>query len=285
MRLWLIGLGLIMGCRGKQSESGLFSSGIPLGTIDKKLEEASGLVASASNPGYFWTHNDSGDDASVYLINTEANVVMTCTLSNARNRDWEDITLGPGPEPGKNYLYVGDIGDNEARYAFKVIYRFEEPVLASDKVAITRFDTLFLQLSDGVRDAEALFIDPATAGLFVVSKREDSVRVYQIDRTWTSGDTITAPVKAKLPYFNTVAANVSPDGKEVLLKTYDKIYYWKRTGSEAIPDLLKTKPVELTYRPESQGEAIAWDREGAGFYTLSESNRRGRANLIFYKRN
>lgn len=274
-----------MGCGGKQSESGLFSSGIPLGTIDKKLEEASGLVASANNPGYFWTHNDSGDGAHVYLINTQAEVVMKATLANTRNRDWEDITLGPGPEPGKNYLYVGDIGDNEARYAFKVIYRFEEPVLASDKVAITRFDTLFLQLSDGVRDAEALFIDPATAGLFVVSKREDSVRVYQIDRTWTSGDTITAPVKAKLPYINTVAANVSPDGKEVLLKTYDKIYYWKRTGSEAIPDLLKTKPVELTYRPESQGEAIAWDREGAGFYTLSESNRRGRANLIFYKRN
>ena len=35
----------------------------------KKLNEVSGIVASIQNPGHFWVHNDSGDEANLYLIN------------------------------------------------------------------------------------------------------------------------------------------------------------------------------------------------------------------------
>ena len=36
-------------------------------------------------------------------------------LTGAKMRDWEDIAVGPGPEPNVDYLYVGAIGDNDAR--------------------------------------------------------------------------------------------------------------------------------------------------------------------------
>lgn len=281
-RSWIAVVWLMACSAGTNSE--LFLPGTDQGTIDKKLEEASGLVASATHPGYFWTHNDSGHGADLFLIDSQAKIAARISLGNVRNRDWEDITLGPGPEPNKSYLYVGDIGDNNARYPFKMIYRLEEPTEIED-VRIHQVDTLFLQLPDGPRDSEALMIDPVLSDMFLFSKREDSIRLYQFSNTWKSGDTLTANLKIKIPYFNTVAADISADGTEILLKTYNHVFYWKRAAGESVPETFKSNPVQLNYKPEEQGESIAWSRDGSGYYTLSESNAHKRAELLFYKRN
>lgn len=282
MRSSWIAVVCLMACSaGHHSE--LFLPGTNQGTIDKKLEEASGLVASANHPGYFWTHNDSGNGADLFLIDSQAKIAARISLENVRNRDWEDITLGPGPEPNKSYLYVGDIGDNDARYPFKMIYRLEEPTEIEDE-RIHKFDTLFLQLPDGTRDTEALMIDPVFSDMFLCSKREDSIRLYQFSTTWKSGDTLIADLKIKIPYFNTVAADISADGAEILLKTYNHVFYWKRAAGESVPETLKSNPVQLNYKPEEHGEAITWTRDGSGYYTLSESNGHKRAQLLFYKR-
>jgi hypothetical protein len=179
---------------------------------------------------------------------------------------------------------VGGVGDNKAEYFYKIIYRLQEPVQLENQV-IENFDTLYIQLPDGTRDSEALMIDPILSHMFIVSKREDSVRLYQFANTWKSGDTLTTELKIKMPYNLTVAADISVDGTEVLLKNYDHVYYWKRKGSESIPDLLSQPPLELKYKPEKQGESIAWSRDGSGYYTLSESTTHERARLLFYKRN
>ena len=83
------------------------------------LGEVSGMVASRSNPGFFWVHNDSGDEPRIFLIDKELNIKMTCSLEGATNRDWEDIAIGPGSVDGKNYLYIGDIGDNDGGNLYK----------------------------------------------------------------------------------------------------------------------------------------------------------------------
>lgn len=282
IRLWIAGLGVLTACSVNKI-SDKFSSAEERGIVDRKLEEASGLVASAAHPGYFWTHNDSGNSAELFLIDSTAGIAATMPLGNVANRDWEDITLGPGPDPDKTYVYVGDIGDNKAQYPYKIIYRMEEPASIENK-RIDNFDTLFIQLPDGPRDSEALMIDPISSNMFIVSKREDSVRLYQFSNTWKSGDTLTAEFKIKMPYNLTVAVDISADGSEVLLKNYDHIYYWKRQGSEPIADLLKRSPLELKYTPEKQGESIAWNRDGSGYYTLSEAGKEKRASLLFYKR-
>jgi hypothetical protein len=68
------------------------------------------------------------------------------------------------------------------------------------------------------------------------------------------------------------------------MKNYDHLYYWKRWDAETIPELLLRKPIELNYLQEAQGEAIAWTRDGTGFYTLSETVKNYKGNLIYYKR-
>ena len=277
---------LVAACSWPTEKSkAIFSDGKKLGTVPKVLEEASGLVASISNPGYLWSHNDSGNPAEVYLIDQKGSIVMTVKLAGITNRDFEDITIGPGPEQGKTYLYIADIGDNLAVYPQKIIYRLEEPVLEGDKKIITNeIDSLVVRLSDAVRDTETLMMDPASKDLFIISKREDSVRLYQIQFPFES-DTLLANYQYRMPFHKIVAGDISPDGTEVLLKDYEHIYYWKKKGTESILDLLRTPPIQLPYDREPQGESICWNREATGFYTLSETVKDDRGKLIFYKRN
>lgn len=273
---------ILLSCSKKKKVSD-FESQHSVGIVSGKLQEASGLIASMANPGYLWTHNDSGNSASIYLINEKGEIVMTCKLNSTVNRDWEDITLGPGPEENTNYLYVADIGDNEAVYPYKILYRIKEPDLSEAKIEIDKVQKLVIELPGGARDTEAIMVDPITNYFYISSKREHSVRLYEIKFPFTS-DTLRAEEVGKLPFNNIVAANISTDGSEVLMKTYRDIFYWRREGNESIPTLLQRKPIKLEYKPEPQGEAIAWKRDGSGFYTLSESENGGGGSLYFYKR-
>ena len=108
--------------------------------------------------------------------------------------------------------------------------------------------------------------------------------MYQIPFQFNSGDTVVAEREIILPLTRIVAADVSAEGTEVLIKNYDYIYYWKRTDNQSISELLQTNPIELSYNREPQGESIAWQRDGAGFYTLSEEAKNYRGRLLFYKR-
>jgi hypothetical protein len=259
-----------------------FTSPSKAGLIDSRLPEASGIASSVVNPGYLWAHNDGQNPAEVFLIDTTAHVKMVCRLP-VDNRDWEDIAIGPGPENGKTYVYVGEIGDNDAKYDVKYIYRFEEPLADAAEKDIVNYDTLKIQMSDGKRDTETMMIDPLTNDLYLISKREDNVGVYRVRQPFTN-ELMTAEKVATIPYFKIVAGSFSSDGLEILLKDYDHIYYWKRSKDESPEDVFLRKPEELPYDREAQGESITWKLNGTGFYTLSETNPSKPAYLKLYKR-
>jgi hypothetical protein len=259
----------------------LFSKGEAQGAVSKELVEASGLVESVANPGMFWSHNDSGNPADLFLIDKTGTIKMVCQLKDADNRDWEDIAVGPGPDDKSTYVYIGDIGDNLSRYKTKLIYRLKEPMFDEAKKEISEYDTIAIKLSDAVRDTEALMIDPISKDMLVISKWEDSVRVYRVPYPYQKEN--RALFVALIPFHKVVAADISTNGDEVLLKTYEDVFYWKRLPDESIVDLLKRKPMRLPYEREVQGEAIAFANDGSGYYTLSERKNKA-SQLIFYKR-
>jgi hypothetical protein len=280
---------LCASCFNKSSlpaDSEIFSLSRRLGEItDKKLEEASGLAASATNPGLLWTLNDSGNPAIVYLIDENLKIKLSCKLKDVKNRDWEDIAIGPGPEEGKSYLYVADIGDNNAKRDVKYIYRFEEPLLGDQtgEILISSFDTIAFQLEDGRKDTETIMIHPETKNVYIVSKREKPVHVYELKYPFNASDTLSAASILTLPLTQIVAGDFSPDGREVLMKDYDNIYYWKMDGKSLVEDL-QSKPQILNYTEEPQGEAITFSLDGSGFYTLSEKIKGEKSYLYYYPR-
>jgi hypothetical protein len=254
---------------------------------DNKIQEASGLVASVVNPGMLWTHNDSGNASDLFLIDTKGEIKCIVHLGDTENRDWEDITIGPGPEKGKNYVYIGEIGDNAAVYNSKFLYRLEEPYIpaAVSDTTIRGTAKIEFTLSDGTRDTEALAFDPLSGNYYIFSKRESQVNLYKLTAPLASGESVVAErVVEKLPFTQIVALDISKDGTEILAKNYDHVLYWRRTPGETIEATIVRAPADLPYKKEPQGESIAFARDGSGYYTISEWKKETPQHLYFYKR-
>ncbi len=274
----------LVGCDSSSNKkSALFEKGVSVGVNNnRKLEEVSGLIASINFPGHLWTHNDSGNPAKVFLLDEKAKTKRTYELAGVDNRDWEDIAMGPGPIEGTNYIYVGDIGDNVKKYPLKYLYRFPEP-RNDDSEIIEHFDTMIVRLEDGIFDSEALTWDPVSKNLYLFSKQAKTCGVYEIKFPFTA-DTLVAKRLYDISHGNVNAADISRDGSEVLIKNYDNVYYWKKSGNESVAELVRTPPIDLNYAREPQGESVAWSWDGSGFYTLGENAKGERARLYFYKR-
>lgn len=271
---------------------------IKLGTIDSEtINEASGLAASRLNPGILWTHNDSGDEPRIFAINESGETVAEYYIANQddKERDWEDICIGPGEDNGKEYIYIGDIGDNDSEREIKHIIKFEEPEISLNssgirKDTITECDVIDFIYPDGKRDSEALMIDPWNKDLYVISKREEHSRVYLCKYPQSITNTNTLEFLAELPYGNegfnssgVVAADISRTGDHILIRTYFSIYYYFRDNDETISQAVSKSPQELPYTVVLQDEAIAWKYDNSGFYTLNEGKYAAPV-LYFYPR-
>lgn len=246
------------------------------------ITEASGIADSKLNEGYCWVLEDSGNPPQLFLLKHDGLVADSVLLEGATNRDWEDMALAGGPGDGKTYLYIGDIGDNNAQHPDCVIYRLEEP-LAGVGTA-TGVETIRYQYSDGPRDAEALLIDRRNLDIYIITKRDSLSRVYRLPYPQSIDNITEATYLFELPYTGVVSAATSPDGKELIVKTYTTLYYYTGSGQETPADLLQKQPGRLGYQIEAQGEAVSFGLDNKGFFTLSEEVLGIRPTLDFYRR-
>ncbi|MFD2522327.1 PE-PGRS family protein [Emticicia soli] len=232
--------------------------------------EASGVCDSRSMPGNVWVQEDGDNPNRIYLFSHQGQYKGAVQMPFP-NRDWEDISIGPGPEDGKNYIYLADIGDNLAVYNNTYfIYRFVEP--QSLGLNVSAYDRISFQYPDGSRDAECILLDPATKDIYIVSKREFNVRLYRLPYPQSVTEMQTAQFIQNLPYQIITSGGISPDGKEIVIRNYEVLYYWYRKDGESIQQTLsRTRDKLLPYVRESQGEGFCFDKDGKGYFTNSET--------------
>jgi hypothetical protein len=261
----------------------LFDGKQQVGTLSsKQLDETSGIAASTIIPNIYYVHNDSGDTSRFFAITPDGKLKTTIYYNGDPKvslgaRDCEDIAVGPGPVKDKSYVYVGDIGDNAGRWNYITVYRIpEKKSWATDSLTNAEATPIHFRYPDGPRDAETLMIDPIERLIYIVSKRTDTVSVYTSPLDFKANDTVTLTKRSSLffhgfrPFKWITAGDISKDGQQILLKSYDKVYYWRRQPNEHVWDAMLKKPEELPYKSEKQGEAIGFSPDGKGYYTTSE---------------
>ncbi|WPP52215.1 hypothetical protein [Catalinimonas niigatensis] len=263
---------------------------------DNEINEASGIAASIHYEDALWVHNDSGNDPLLFLINNQGRTLKTFFIQGIENRDWEDITIGPGPDENKQYIYLGEIGDNLTRYDTKFIYRIAEPITSLDDQSkvdtISNIDVIEFRYPEKTQNAEALMIDPITKDVYIIAKNLDDPSIYRLpheqistSQLLTLEETGKLNIESKGLQDLVTGGDISSDGLEVLIKTYGHIYHWKRENTQTtITDLLQSQPDTITYNPEPQGEAITFTPTLDGFYTLSEKRFGIIPHLFFYPR-
>ncbi len=252
----------------------------------KLITEASGLAASRKNRDVLWAHNDSGDRNLLYAMNAQSRHLGTYEVVGVENRDWEDIAVGPGPRTGQQYIYVGEIGDNDAVYNTKYIYRILEPRVDATRpgagVKLYGVEKIAFVFPDGNRDAETLMVDPLTKDIYVISKREKFVRVYRAAFPQFTDRVNRLEHVTTLNFTMAVGGDISPDGNEILVKTYDAIYYWRRLPGQPLWRSFAKPSEMLPYFMEPQGESVTWHGMGAGYFTVSEEYKNIPTHLYFY---
>ncbi|TDE13144.1 PE-PGRS family protein [Dyadobacter psychrotolerans] len=251
------------------------------------IDEASGLAASVNMDGYLWTHQDSGQPASLYLVSGDGKSIKEFNIPGAVNHDWEDMTKGPGPRDGTNYLYIGDIGNNNPPMTeTNIIYRIPEINNITASFEGSQLEKITFKYPDGPRDAETLLLDPVTKDIFVISKESGQTGIYRLAYPQSTTGVMTAEKTGTIPAVNTATSgDIASDGAEILIRTYLTTYYWKRKTGETVAQALSQNALKQhSVVLEPQGEGISFDRQNNGFYSISEKGNAQRVTLNYYKR-
>lgn len=248
---------------------------------NNKLDEASGLDESYKNPEHLWSHNDSGGEPKLYLLNLNGEIVMEVMLEGVKNRDWEEIVSVK--EGDRSFLYVAEMGDNKAVYESLQIIKVEEPKFEESRNVTIPFDQLEImtfEYREGARDAEALMFDYAKNELVLVTKREGNCMVYSFPFQ-AGNEKIQIKSVGSVPSRMFTAADAKENG-EILLKHYDSIFYWAPSKEPVAKRIIDWENISIPYEPEPQGEAICWLNED--FYTLSEKVNWSQKLLVFKRK-
>lgn len=235
---------------------------------DTLVNEASGLVASRQYPGVFWVHNDSGDSARLFAFYIRCGKAYSLGyftvdgISAGNTVDWEDISIGPGPD-GRQWIYVGDFGNNggsrnNARNGFLRLVRFPEPRVTIPAVdSITppgnlgsteagRTEILPFKYpqqaevpSNGEYDQEGFAVHPYHGRAYIITKR--------IGNTQTAVQHAYALNLDDPLWISTLAVNWSSPIKTNALRLTNPVgIYGQITGMDISPDGLRTVVREST---------------------------------------
>ena len=277
----------------------------------KEIRESSGLVASPCQENVFWTHNDSGNSAKIFAINSKGQELAVLNVSSAKNEDWEDIAAFRN-QNGECFLYIGDVGNNARSRGEFIVYIVKEPrvsisedaannrsrsetnpfrqrsrlVQRGERVAPPKISetenavAIKFNYPDFRHDAETLMVHPKTGDIYILTKRLSGASgVYKLAAGFDLKKTnqlekiadVTVPA---VPNGFLTGGDISPDGKRVIICDYFSAYELVLPeSSKNFDDVWRatTSIVELGER--QQGEAVCYSADGKSIFATSEKDK------------
>lgn len=263
-------------------------------SLNNRLVENSVAVTSVTQAGIVFGLNDSGHDPIVFAFDSTGVARGSWAVSGARNRDWEAAALGPCTgDSGRSCLYIGDVGDNDARRRSVTVYQVLEPTLTRGSSiaggSVEIHARLEVRYPDRPHDVEAMYV-AKDGTLFLITKRRlldraGSPRPALIFRVspgaWDTRGPVTATLADSLPVVPGSApgrqvtdAALSSDGKWLAVRTYSEVFTFRIDQATGMP-ARETPPTSCTILglEERQGEGIGWWWDSRRLVLTSEGQR------------
>jgi len=154
------------------------------GDLPSSISESSGI---AYFNGDILTHNDSGNNAELFIIDSSnGNLKQTIIIDNYSNTDWEDICTDA------DYIYVGDFGNNEGSRQDLKILKIKRSDIGSESTIHVDAKAIHFSYADQTSyissnttnfDCEAFFSMGNYLYLFTKDSGDGKTRVYKISTT------------------------------------------------------------------------------------------------------
>jgi hypothetical protein len=243
---------------------------------DSRIGESSGIAASIVNKDAFWTHNDSGDSAQIFLFNKSCETLAVVTIKDVKAVDWEDISTFKRGEDG--FILIADTGDNFNMRKNRVLYLIREPLIPmkSEKnealiIEVAPESVINFGFEDAPHDCESAAVDPTESTILLASKERKESKIYAMPiSSEGSKQPNVAKLIATVKLSNTTAMDISSDGMRAVILTYGNAYEYARSKGETWAQAFSREPRIIQAPPRPQGEGICYGADGKTLYLTSE---------------
>jgi hypothetical protein len=275
------------------------------------LAEISGAARSATYDDVFWLHNDHGDEARLFAVDSRGRVIIPGFLADkyhgeteqkdkeewpgvaivgAFNIDWEDIALADGR------LYIADMGNNGNARRDLGVYVVNEPN-PHQTTRVRLLKHLPVTYPEQTRypgklwhyDCEAMFVSEGKLYFLTKHRKTGEIRgwksgtvLYRLDSRHTDRENPLTRVGSDDRIMLATAADVSPSGSKLAVLTYFTLWIFDKPAEG--DNWLAGRPSKLDLPGSAfrQNEAVTWADEET-LVVLSESRHMMRVRVADLK--
>jgi len=233
-----------------------------IGSIDSHLEEAS-AAQLISNSDLVWTIEDAGNKNNVYGLDLKGDIIRDIDVSNIKNQDWEDLT-----SDSMGSLYIGDFGNNSRKRKNFFIYKIENLANVDDK---TEALTISFTLPKSVKleDFESFFL--WKDNFYIFSKENKKTMLLKVpNQVGEHVATYVTEYELKGKDTRVTSADISPDGKTVVLLNHDRIWTLTKFKTDNFFEGVVTK---IDLKHDSQKEGICFKDNTTVYITDEDSGK------------
>jgi len=232
-------------------------------SMPKKIKESSAVEVTEQSD-LIWTLEDSGNDPLLFALNIKGEIVNTVTITNVQNNDWEDLTSDK-----QGNLYIGDFGNNDNERKDLSIYKINATDLTQKQAPVAEKITFFYpeqalfppKKSERFYDVESFFLFEDYFYLFTKnrsSKFDGTTLLYQVpNKPGNHAAKLLSSFKTcdNFNHCAVTSADISPDGKKVVLLSADKVWVFTDLTSNKF---LSGKVKQIDLKSFTQKEGVCF---------------------------
>jgi hypothetical protein len=192
---------------------------MPIANLPSNLKETS-AIEMTKDSNLFWVIEDAGNKNNLYGLDVKGDIIKDIDIDNIQNIDWEDLT---SDDDGN--IYIGDFGNNSKKRENFAIYKVSHP---AEVEKTTTAEVISFKLPKDMKseDFESFFLYNST--FYIFSKDQKKTELLKVPNQ--IGDHVAEYIsefKLKGKQTKVTSADISDDGKTVVLLNHDKL--WKLT--------------------------------------------------------
>jgi hypothetical protein len=260
------------------------------------INEMSGIVKSLRRDNLFWVHNDSGDSARIFAIDSEGKSVLP-TYSKftaygdepeagkeqwqgfpvlyAQASDWEDIAIDD------KYIYIADIGNNSNDRKDLVIYLISEidPTASTRSAVVKALPVAYPDQKEFPPEDRHFDSD---GKVYVITKHrgggltglgwEAGANLYRLDTAYTDKPNMLTRVDSHAELTAATGADLSPDGRTLAVISYAGLYLFRDPEGDKWLSESTVRHFALDTSVFRQVEGIAWENDDSLLITNEQGD-------------